>query len=376
MNKKGFTLVELLAVIAILAILVIIALPNVMKLFNRAKEQAFTTELKEIYKTAQQQWIADSMFNTQERIYSRSSTENCSNKLDMSGRNELEYYIKLDKSGNVVAYHATDGTYQYSYSGTNLNIQDIADPMQVSKINEEDVIAISCDRVNKNVVVYPPGKTKYTVETGDVVKIENEEFYVVRRDGNDLVLLAHYNLKVGDIYVKTHGVHNGVSKTGSFTSADPGYNLQYSAAIGYRDPENLIGVLAFADTFYWNGKVGDGLQYPGNFCGNNVSTNCANILDDNSNVKQYVDAYKQILESYGVNIKEARLLNIDEAQALGCKHGTGSCDYEFAYETNYWLQNPIDDYYVGVIYGETLSSYSKSSFGFAFSFGVRPVIVI
>ncbi len=54
MNKKVFTLVELLAVIAILAILVIIALPNVMKLFNDAKEKAFTTELKEIYKVAQQ----------------------------------------------------------------------------------------------------------------------------------------------------------------------------------------------------------------------------------------------------------------------------------------------------------------------------------
>ncbi|MCI7083376.1 MAG: prepilin-type N-terminal cleavage/methylation domain-containing protein, partial [Tenericutes bacterium] len=33
MNKKGFTLVELLAVIAILAILVIIALPNVLSMF-------------------------------------------------------------------------------------------------------------------------------------------------------------------------------------------------------------------------------------------------------------------------------------------------------------------------------------------------------
>ena len=38
-NKKGFTLVELLAVIAILAILVIIALPNVMGMFNEAKKK-------------------------------------------------------------------------------------------------------------------------------------------------------------------------------------------------------------------------------------------------------------------------------------------------------------------------------------------------
>ena len=35
MNKKGFTLVELLAVIAILALLIIIALPNVLEMFNR-----------------------------------------------------------------------------------------------------------------------------------------------------------------------------------------------------------------------------------------------------------------------------------------------------------------------------------------------------
>ena len=38
MKHKGFTLVELLAVIAILALLVIIALPNVLKMFNQAKK--------------------------------------------------------------------------------------------------------------------------------------------------------------------------------------------------------------------------------------------------------------------------------------------------------------------------------------------------
>ena len=43
MKKKGFTLVELLAVIAILAILVIIALPNVLGMFQSAKKNTFTT---------------------------------------------------------------------------------------------------------------------------------------------------------------------------------------------------------------------------------------------------------------------------------------------------------------------------------------------
>ena len=71
MNKKGFTLVELLAVIAILAILVIIALPNVMGMFNESKKNSFTTELKEIYKVAQQTWMMDSMTETKDQVYSR-----------------------------------------------------------------------------------------------------------------------------------------------------------------------------------------------------------------------------------------------------------------------------------------------------------------
>ena len=46
MNKKGFTLVELLAVIAILALLVIIALPNVLSMFNNAKKDLFYNRSK------------------------------------------------------------------------------------------------------------------------------------------------------------------------------------------------------------------------------------------------------------------------------------------------------------------------------------------
>ncbi len=94
LNRKGFTLVELLAVIAILAILVIIALPNVMGMFNTAKENSFKTEIKEIFKTAEQTWINDSMFNSGEKVYSRCKS-GCSNSLDLTGRSELEYYINL-----------------------------------------------------------------------------------------------------------------------------------------------------------------------------------------------------------------------------------------------------------------------------------------
>ena len=61
MNKKGFTLVELLAVIAILAILVIIALPNVIEMFNRAKKELFLTEAKNVYREVAKKYTTESM---------------------------------------------------------------------------------------------------------------------------------------------------------------------------------------------------------------------------------------------------------------------------------------------------------------------------
>ena len=135
-NKNAFTLVELLAVIAILAILVIIALPNVMGMFNTAKKNSFQTEVKQVFKMAQQQWINDSMFSTGEQEYGR--CDGCSYKeLDLTGRQELKYYIKIDKSGCVTKYTADDGTYRFEHSGSCLEITQITDSMITTSTGEE-----------------------------------------------------------------------------------------------------------------------------------------------------------------------------------------------------------------------------------------------
>lgn len=44
MKKKGFTLVELLAVIALLGVLVLFAVPNVLKLFKTSKDETMITQ--------------------------------------------------------------------------------------------------------------------------------------------------------------------------------------------------------------------------------------------------------------------------------------------------------------------------------------------
>ena len=161
MNKKGFTLVELLAVIAILAILVIIALPNIMGMFNDARKSSFSTEVKQIYKVAQQQWVSDSLFATSEKVYTR--CESCTGKsLDLSGRTQLEYYIKINKAGSVIEYYATDGTYQYAFNDSaGLNIQDISDPQVVAELQPNQILQIVSDNAEIGEVTY-----LYTTESG------------------------------------------------------------------------------------------------------------------------------------------------------------------------------------------------------------------
>ncbi len=106
MKKRGFTLVELLAVIAILAILVIIALPNVLKMFNDSKKNSFLTEAKTVYNNASNKYITESMKgNKLDHISSNDNT-----KLEMTGE-DLTYYISLNSDGSVKSMKVYNGTY-------------------------------------------------------------------------------------------------------------------------------------------------------------------------------------------------------------------------------------------------------------------------
>ena len=104
MNKKGFTLVELLAVIAILAILVIIALPNVLKMFNDSKKNSFLTETKTIYSEVSKKYISETMKgNKLTYISSEDDT-----KLEMTGR-DLQYCVLLNTDGSVKSMKVSNG---------------------------------------------------------------------------------------------------------------------------------------------------------------------------------------------------------------------------------------------------------------------------
>ena len=99
MKKRGFTLVELLAVIAILAILVIIALPNVLKMFNDSKKNAFIVQARKTANVAQEH-----------TIFSGDKTFDCNSLL--TGQKYKDCTATVDKNNQVTVDVLGSGTYE------------------------------------------------------------------------------------------------------------------------------------------------------------------------------------------------------------------------------------------------------------------------
>ncbi len=157
MKKKGFTLVELLAVIAILAILVIIALPNVLKMYNNAKKNTFLTEAKTVYSEVSKKYISESMKGN--KLSYISGDDNT--KLDMTGNN-LKYCIKLDNNGKITAMKVGNDNYYIFYDGS----KDIS-KLDINDVYEGKYVQNSC---NANTIITKDGKppAKACTYDGDI----------------------------------------------------------------------------------------------------------------------------------------------------------------------------------------------------------------
>ena len=170
MNKKGFTLVELLAVIAILALLVIIALPNVLSMFNNAKKDLFLTEAKNVFKESTKKYISDNMHNSnEENIYCKSETDS-KNPLDMDIGNTY-YYIEKDSTGKTIKFVAWNSSgYVTKVVGDNVMLNDVTG----NNISESSAKDITCNNVLTNLEVEPKLTKTYTINANASAETSNK----------------------------------------------------------------------------------------------------------------------------------------------------------------------------------------------------------
>ena len=209
MKNKGFTLVELLAVIAILAILVIIALPNVLKMFNDSKKNSFLTEAKTIYSEVSKKYISESMKgNKLTYVSSEDDT-----KLDMTGKS-LKYCVLLNADGSVKSMKVSNGEWIAELpSGkkiTDLKSSDLKAvpsgykfeckaPLPAKSFDEDswEVIASNAENCTDN-----PDSCPYSV--GDEKEVDVGK-YGTHKESNSMEICKFMNLPIQHVHFDSKG---------------------------------------------------------------------------------------------------------------------------------------------------------------------------
>ena len=127
-NKNGFTLVELLAVIAILAILMLLIMPNILRMFNSGKKDAFKVQIESIIKTAEKQKQTDMFNNNVTNVYCSGIDASCQGNLKLDINDTGAKYGVVFENNKVVGVALEDSNYCY------VNNTDVTD------INPDDFV--------------------------------------------------------------------------------------------------------------------------------------------------------------------------------------------------------------------------------------------
>ena len=149
MNKKGFTLVELLAVIAILAILVVILVPNFVDMFKESKSSVFVTEVQTLMKQAQQDWMLAGGGN---KTYKTGD-------FSLEGKSEkVNYYLEMDINGLFTKVVVFDEDNCLAEASSSIKMADLT-PSNL--INIGDPAFKTCKCTNPHFKNKSPENTEY-----------------------------------------------------------------------------------------------------------------------------------------------------------------------------------------------------------------------
>ena len=103
MKHKGFTLVEMLAVVAVIGILVVMVAPNVLKNYRDAKKVSFIDEAKIVYEKATDSYVLAKAKGNRISYISNNPNDPL-NELNLENIKDSIYTITIDKKGKVIQF--------------------------------------------------------------------------------------------------------------------------------------------------------------------------------------------------------------------------------------------------------------------------------
>ncbi len=155
MNKKGMTLIELLAVVGVLAMLMVIAIPNAVDAYKESKKKNFLTDVQTVYKTAIDQSKIDNYGKRSSITYARLDGQEVDtlHSLDLTGSTKMNFVIVVEYDGTVSSYYASDGEFQYS--NDEVPIEDVSQITveTIHMIAENEERALNMTEIVKDYIV-------------------------------------------------------------------------------------------------------------------------------------------------------------------------------------------------------------------------------
>ena len=225
----------------------------------------------------------------------------------------------------------------------------------------------------------------YTIVSGDldtvgsVVKIVDEEFYVIGQgDENHVKLLSKWNLNVGDNpYVAENFLQDSNARGFRSDSGTTYGNVVYSGTNYWYDATTNKTKEEYGSITY-NASVYRFEDNEGNVVYPYVYTNKIESGNYIASIADYVDRYVTYLSNQDVSVT-GRLLNHTEMVELGCT-STGFCSTNggsspnWIYQTSYWLGSADSNTYLWGI--KTNGNAGYFNYNSSSELGVRPVIIL
>ncbi len=359
-KKKGFTLIELLAIIVILAIIAVITVPIILNIIENSKRGA----------------VIDSAYGYKDSINKYYVTE-------LAKNSEFALSNGVYTVNNDGSIKNGDNTYTIPFSGTK--------PSGGSITLKNNEITDACIIIDEYAVTYEDGKfttngkgicdgmigdeptlSQYEfvkesdgdIKIGDEIIFGTENFYVVSVNANKVVLLAKYNLYVGNKYDRNTETYTPLDKN------DSKYGLQ-SEITKYVENKVDIGVVPFSKTVYgYNEEYDEAPQ-----------GTIEEPTNEKYSIAYYVKEYVNKLKEMGApdSITGRLLLDSDISQ-YDCTFGGDTCEMApyWLQSSSYWLgsgySSSVDGLMEHIIFSDP--NYETYNVDEADGGGVRPVIEI
>lgn len=317
MKTRGFTLVELLAVLVIISALALITIPSILNYVNKHKGEISEVTEKLIY-TGIEQYVEENPDTYKPYAFN----QYCTTLKEVVDANYLSSPIIDTSSGKEVDLNQSiQINYDYKENSKHLEFKYQLVDSCTELYNDAPCSVIDGDGT----------------QIGNQIACGKEEFYIISKTATDTTMLAKYNLNVGDYKIDAlEGIQN----------------------------ENLVGhnyvTVPFSDIKYWS--------------------NQGYIFDKNEQgINKHIKDYEIYLKNNIVGGVSARLLRLEELTLLGCDKENTNCSnspYAWLYATDYWTgtaQNNSDYIWTVASNGPIESSFYSESYA---SYGVRPVVKI